>query len=197
MSIVINNFSIIENGSKLAIDIETTVGYNITSILLWDMNSFKDYSLATNLSYKIEAINNKEVFIVTATELGILKFEDIYFIEIESDAPSEECPECLIPALGITYNLNEYYNCLLDKIIKLQIKDCEKCNDIQSKNNVLMVGLLIDSIENSIKLGFYMEAIEHIKKLKQLCKANNCTTCKQVSCKSCGKFQQIEQVLIK
>ncbi len=58
MSIVINNFSIIENGSKLAIDIETTVGYNITSILLWDMNSFKDYSLATNLSYKIELSTN-------------------------------------------------------------------------------------------------------------------------------------------
>lgn len=194
--ITINNFTITNNATQIAVSLKTTLGYNITSILFWNSDNFKDYSLATDLSYKLEQINHEENFTITPQEVGLSSFKDIYFIEVKDNAPIEECPECLIPALGITYNLNEYYNCLLDKIIKLQIKDCEKCNDIQSKNNVLMVGLLIDSIENSIKLGFYMEAIEHIKKLKQLCKANNCTTCKQVSCKSCGKFQQIEQALI-
>jgi len=190
MSILINNFSIIENGSKLAIDIETTIGYNITSILLWDMNSFKDYSLATNLSYKIEAINNKEVFIVTATELGILKFEDIYFLEIESDAPSPTCSNCLLPALGITYNLLPYYACMLDYLLKSEITDCSTCNNLTTKNLIVTISLLIDSVKKSIELGFYLQAIANVNKLKRLCELSQCKSCNQVQCNSCGQFNQ-------
>jgi len=190
MSILINNFSIIENGSKLAIDIETTISYNITSILLWDMNSFKDYSLATNLSYKIEAINNKEVFIVTATELGILKFEDIYFLEIESDAPSPTCSNCLLPALGITYNLLPYYACMLDYLLKSEITDCSTCNNLTTKNLIVTISLLIDSVKKSIELGFYLQAIANVNKLKKLCELNQCKSCNQVQCNSCGQFNQ-------
>jgi len=190
MAITINNFSIIDNGSKLAIDVETDLGYNITSILLWDMNSFKDYSLSTNLHYKVENVNNKEVFIVSATELGILKFEDIYFIEVESDAPTEECPTCLLPALGITYNLLPYYACMLEYLLKSEITDCSTCNNLTNKNLVVTINLLIDSIEKSIELGFYLQAIASINKLKKLCELKQCKTCKQVECNSCGKFNQ-------
>ena len=190
MAIIINNFSIIDNGSKLAIDVETDLGYNITSILLWNMDSFKDYSLATNLGYKLENINNKEIFIVSATELGILKFEDIYFIEVESDAPTKECPTCLLPALGITYNLLPYYACMLDYLLKSEITDCSTCNNLTTKNSVVTINLLIDSVEKSIELGFYLQAISSINKLKKLCELKQCKTCKQVECNSCGKFNQ-------
>lgn len=190
MSIIINNFSIIENGSKLAINIETMVGYNITSILLWNMNSFKDYSLATNLGYKIENVNNKEVFILTATELGILKFEDIYFLEIESDAPTETCSNCLLPALGITYNLLPYYSCMLDYLLKSEITDCATCNNLTTKNLIVTISLLIDSIKKSIELGFYLQAIANINKLKKLCQLSQCKSCNQVQCNSCGQFNQ-------
>lgn len=188
--ITINNFSIIENGSKLAIDVETTVGYSITSILLWDMNSFKDYSLATNLGYKIENVNNKEVFIVTATELGILKFEDIYFLEIESNTPSPTCSNCLLPALGITYNLLPYYACMLDYLLKSEITDCSTCNNLTTKNLIVTISLLIDSVKKSIELGFYLQAIANVNKLKKLCELSQCKSCNQVQCNSCGQFNQ-------
>jgi hypothetical protein len=186
----INNFSIINNGDQLAIDVETALGYNITSILLWNMDTFKDYSLAISLNYKLEQVNNREVFIVTASELGILKFEDLYFIEIESDAPSEVCSTCLIPALGITYNLLPYYACMLEYLLKSEISDCSTCNNLTTKNLVVTISLLIDSVEKSIDLGFYLQAIANVNKLKKLCSLGQCTSCKQVTCSSCGQFNQ-------
>lgn len=188
--ITINNFSIIEDGTKLAISLETTTGYNITSIMLWDMNSFKDYTLAVNLNYKIEAINNQEIFIVTATELGILKFEDIYFIEVESNAPSEECSNCLLPALGITYNMLPYYACLLNNILNTEITDCSNCNNLTTKNLVITISLLIESVIKSIELGFYLQAIANVNKLKKLCELSQCTNCNNIQCNSCSNFNQ-------
>jgi len=187
MAITINNFEIINDGSQLAIDVETTTGYNITSILLWNMDSFKDYTLATNLGYKIEAINNKEVFIVSDNELGILKFEDIYFIEVESDAPEETCSTCLIPALGITYSLLPYYSCMLDYLSK---KDIISCKDLTNKNLLVTISLLIDSVKTSIELGFYLQAISNVHKLKKLCSLHQCTNCNTVTCNNCSQFIQ-------
>jgi len=189
--ITINNFEIINNGSQLAIDVETNVGYNITSILLWNMDTFKDYALATSLTYKLEQVNNKEVFIVTATELGIISFKDIYFIEIESDAPTEECSTCLLPALGITYSLLPYYKCMLDNLLKAEITDCVNCNDLSSKNLIVTINIIIDSIEKSIDLGYYLQAIDNINKLKKLCGLQNCINCKPINCNTCSEFKQI------
>lgn len=188
--ITINNFSIIEDGSKLAIDVETGVGFNITSVLLWDMNTFKDYSLSTNLSYKLEQVNNREVFIVTATELGLLKFEDIYFIEVETNQPSEQCSSCLIPALGITYSLLPYYQCMLETLLRTEVTDCDNCNDLTNKNLVVTVNLLIESVQKSIELGFYLQAIANVGKLKKLCALHQCTNCKTVTCTTCSNFNQ-------
>lgn len=189
--ITINNFEIINNGQQLAIDVETNIGYNITSILLWNIDTFKDYTLATNLNYKLEQINNKEVFIVNANELGLLQFTDIYFIEIESNAPSEECSTCLIPALGITYNILPYYQCMLNYLLKAEITDCITCNDLPSKNLLVTINLLIDSIEKSLDLGYYLQAIDNIKRLKKLCSLQNCTNCKPVTCNTCSQFRQV------
>ena len=185
--ITINNFEILNSGSQLAIDVETSVGYSITSILLWDMNSFKDYSLSVNLSDRLENINNKEVFIVNATDLGILKFEDIYFIEVESDAPTEECSTCLLPALGITYSLLPYYQCMLNYLLKTDIVSCK---DTSNKNLLVTINLLIDSIPISIDLGYYIQAIASVNKLKKLCSLNQCTNCNTVKCNSCSQFRQ-------
>lgn len=191
MAITINDFTIVNNGDELSIKLTTNVGHTFTSILLWDMYSFKDYSLAKDISYKIEASSEIEEFVVTAEELEIQKFEDLYFIEVKSTAPTEECPDCLIPALGITYNLSPYYQCLLDNFIDLEISNCNNCNNIDNKNLVLTISLLIESIEKSIQIGFYMNAISHIEKLKKLCLLKGCTNCNQSICNSCGNFNQI------
>jgi len=190
--IVINNFSIINNGEGLAIDVETNEGYEISHINLWKMDDFKDYSLKINLDYKLEQINNKEIFIVTNSELNISKFEDILFIEVESTYEDEEsdCSTCQDPALGITYNLGNYIQCLLSYFLESGIGNCTNCGNNSNNNIVITINLLIEMIENAIEIGYYTQAIQMIHKLKKLCSIKQCKNCETIECNSCNKFKQ-------
>lgn len=187
MAIKINDFSIIENGTKLSIKLETDLTYNITSILLWDINNY-----STSLNYKIIGDTNIEEFILLASELEIEKFEDIYFIKIESNAPVEECPTCINPAIGATYNLYSYYKCMLEYLYNISLDECVNCNNLQNKNITITISLLIESVIKCLEIGLFTQAVESINKLKKLCELKQCNSCKNIECKSCGKFNQIQ-----
>jgi hypothetical protein len=190
--IKINDFQIIENGDKLAINVETNIGSTITSILLWNNETFKDESQSISLNYKLEQINNKEIFIVNASEIQIDSFKDIYFIEVESDYENEEdeCNTCGTPALGITYSLLSYYNCLLNYVLENKNSNCNDCNNSYINKTAITINLLIDSIEKGIETGYYSEAIDMLEELKKLCNLKNCTNCEKVNCSKCSKFKQ-------
>lgn len=188
--ISIKNFEIIDEGQNLAISVETNLGYIITSIKLWKMNDFKNYSYAISLNYKLEQINNKEIFIVPSTELGTFKLEDIYFIEVESSFSGEEdCQNCSYPALGITYDLSKYYQCMLDNV--MQNIDSDDLNNYYNKNLAITINLLINNVENAIEIGLYTEAVLLINQLKKLCSINKCKNCKTIYCNSCNGFKQL------
>ena len=189
--IVINNLEIQDNGQTLAVDVQTETGSTITSAMLWSMTTFKDYSRAINLDYKLEQSTNQEVFEVTAEELQISSFDDIWFIEFQSDyIPEDNCGEFLDPALGITYNLSPYYKCLLNRFFEHQKNPCVNCNEPFIDELVLSIGLTLDIVERSIEEGYYLQAIELIKKLKKFCSITKCNNCKTVECSSCSKFKQ-------
>ncbi len=189
--IVINNLEIQDNGQTLAVDVQTETGSTITSALLWNITTFKDYSRAINLDYKLEQLTNQEVFEVTAEELQISSFDDIWFIEFQSDyIPEDNCGEFLDPALGITYNLSPYYKCLLNRFFEHQKNPCVNCNESFIDEFVLSIGLTLDIVEHSIEEGYYLQAIELIKKLKKFCSITKCNNCETVECSSCSKFKQ-------
>lgn len=182
--IKINNFQIIENGDKLAINVETNTGSIITSILLWNNDTFKDDSKSISLNYKLEKINNKEIFIVNASEIQVDNFKDIYFIEVISDYENDT------PALGITYNLLSYYNCLLNYVLENKDSNCSDCNNSYINKTAITINLLIDSIEKGIETGYYSEAIDMLQELKKLCNLKNCSNCEKINCSTCSKFKQ-------
>ena len=189
--IVINNLEIQDNGQTLAVDVQTEIGSTITSAMLWNMTTFKDYSRAINLDYKLEQLTNQEVFEVTAEELHISSFDDIWFIEFQSDyIPEDNCGQFLDPALGITYNLSPYYKCLLNRFFEHQKNPCVNCNEPFIDELVLSIGLTLDIVERSIEEGYYLQAIELIKKLKKFCSITKCNNCETVECSSCSKFKQ-------
>jgi len=191
MAIIINNFEIINNGSQLAIDVETDIGYTISSILLWTMVNFKDYSLAIDLNNYLLNVNNKEVLIINANEVGISKFEDVCFMEVESTfVDVEGCQDCQSPALGITYNLSTYYTCLLNYLTDLQITQCINCNKEESHQMVITINMLIDTVMKSLEVGYYSQAIDMINKLKKLCALKTCDNCPVIECASCNNFIQ-------
>lgn len=190
MATIVNNFSIIENGSQIALDVETLPGYNITSIRFWSMNTFKDYSLAIDGSYKISGVSNKEVLIYTAAELSAEILTDIWFVEVTDNVPESECSTCGEPVLAITYNLLEYYACSLNEFLK--VRTDSGCKSGLNTNLVTYINLLIDSVIKDIELGFYSDAIDNVGILKKMCNlGNGCTSCKNIKCSSCGGFKQV------
>lgn len=185
----INDFEIINNGQQLAIDVETQLGSIITSILLWDINTFKEDSLKINLSSKLEQISNREVIIVNATELGLKFFTDIYFIEIESNYVGPAgCTTCQDPALGITYDLQQYYKCMLNYLLNSEINKDPKSVNVFATNLPITVNLLIDAIEKSLDIGYYLQAIEMLNQLKKICSISKCKNCQTITCSSCSTF---------
>lgn len=189
--ITINKFQIQNNGSELSIDVNTETGSLITSILLWGFNDFKDYTKAHNLNYKLVQSSHQESFIVTATELGLSSFEDIWFIEIQSDyIPADNCGQFLDPALGITYNLQPYYKCLLNRFFEFNSNPCIDCEHSLIDTLILSIGLTIDILEKAIEEGYYLQAIDLLKKLKKFCNIKKCNNCNVVECSTCSKFKQ-------
>ena len=143
--ITINKLEILNNGTTLAVDVETTPGYIITSLLFWNMDDFKDYNLAIDLTGKLEQINNKEILLINVTDLEVGTISDMCFIEVESNAPST----CDISSnknfeLTVTVNLlidsvskavdAGFYYQAIDMIKDLQsicnLKDCKNCEKI-------------------------------------------------------------------
>lgn len=191
--IKINKLEILNNGTQLGIDVETTPGYIITSLLFWNMDDFKDYNLAIDLTGKLEQINNREVLLFNIMDLEVGVINNICFVEIESNAPStDECEDCSRPVLGIAYELSQYYRCLMNYLLEGQLSQCTSCNDVQNKDIQLAisVNLLIDTVSKAIDAGFYQQAIDMIKDLQSLCNLKNCKDCDQILCNTCNKFKQ-------
>jgi hypothetical protein len=189
--ITISNFSIINNGTELAVDVETGIGFEITSIRFWDMNSFKDYTLSIDGSFKLENTNNQEVLIYTAAELEVASFKDLWFMEVETNQPEDECSTCFEPALAITYNLYDYYKCSLNEFLKANTKDCTSCKPNINKGLITSINLGLEAIILNIELGFYSDAIDQVNMLKKLCSlTDSCVNCGTVECTTCGTFKQ-------
>lgn len=194
--IVINKLEILNNGTTLAIDVETTPGYNITSLLFWNMDHFKDYNLAIDLTSKLEQINNREVLLISVNDLEVGVISDMCFVEIESNAPPSEdcddCDDCSRPVLGIAYELSNYYRCLMHYLLEGQSAECSTCETMNNKNFNLAVAvnLLIDTTTKAIEAGFYQQAIDMISDLKSICKFKECKDCEPIECKTCNKFKQ-------
>lgn len=194
--ISINNINISNDGSSLNVNISTGVGYIITEARLWTENTYKDYTLVKDLGFKLEQINNKEIFTVTAEEVNLSNFNGIYFLEFETDEPlDEECNTCANPLLVVVTNLNQYYRCMSELVLQADICNTnlfsrEVCDD-NAVNKALTINLFMDTINQCLELGQFVEAIDLMKNLKKLC--DKCKSCKKItkhnnSCSSCNQY---------
>ncbi len=184
MSILINDFKIINNGSQLTINVETDLTYIISSISFWKMNDFKNPASMIDLTDYLSQTNNIENITINAVDIGLTKFEDICFIEITDNI------EDSIPVLGITYELSTYYRCLLDYLLEIPL-DCSTCNTTKINQMVITINMLIDSTIKALNVGYYTEAIGMINKMKTLCSLSKCENCEPLECTTCNNFIQI------
>lgn len=191
MAITLNNFRIINEGSQLEINVETNAGYLIDTLLFWKMNDFKNPLLSINLSSYLLKTSNIENLVISAESIGLQRFEDLSFIEITSTFPNvDDCGNLLSPAIGITYDLSQYYGCLLKYLLEIPL-DCETCDNAKTSQMIITINMLIDTTIKSVDIGYYTEAIDMVNILKKLCSLDTCTTCVPIECPTCNNFIQI------
>lgn len=178
--IYINNLSINNTLTQLSVDVETNTGANITSVLLWNENTFKDYSKAIDLSFKLEEVNNKEIFIVTSTEINLSDFSGIYFLEFTSNYDDgDDCTNCQNIVIGVVANLNNIKKYLLNSV--LELNDCEDCLKQKDFENIIAIDLTTNGLSTALSIGFYEEAIFLYKKLKRLIGPKlDCSSCRSL-----------------
>lgn len=173
--IYINNLSINNDKTQLSVDVQTNVGANITKVLLWNENTFKDYTQAIDISFKLEQVNNREVFILTNTDISIGEFSGIFFLEFTSDYEEEGCSTCSNPVIGVAANFNNIKAYLLHLILEMNV--CKTCPN--NYDDIINIHLASKGINTALSIGYYEEAIFLYKKLKRLIGSKlDCTDCK-------------------
>ena len=193
--ISVNTININTNADELNIDVSAATGFLVTGLRFWNEENFKDYTTLVNLDYKLENLSENESFTITPNEVGLSSFSGIYFLEFDTDeTPMDECQEESDPLLVVVTNLNKYYKCIAELILKSSVCasnlfDREVCDDNEI-NKAMSAELIMQAILKCLELGQFVEAIELLKKLKLLCK--KCSSCnkitKSTTCTTCNSY---------
>ena len=88
--IYIDNFTVNNDATKLLVSVSTDTGETITSALVWNDRTYKNYDLAIDVSSLLTGVTNKEVFEIPASTLGVSSLDGIYFIEFQGTSEATE-----------------------------------------------------------------------------------------------------------
>ena len=157
----ITAFSISTDRTKINISI--TDAASISSLKFWTDITYKDYSLAIDLTSKLTASATENI-IVTLSDLGLTYFDGVYFLE------AEDIDET---STAITKDLTRYKECILNKLMEYSV--CDDCLQKESPN-LMNANRLLRGLEDAIEEGFINEILVIISALKKYC-SNECTSC--------------------
>lgn len=189
--IYINIFNITPDNQSIQVSVETKEGFNITSAKLWSHKTYKNETEAIDLSFKLEQINHKEVFLISTDDASVNNFSGIFFLELESNHPNEDCSNCPNPMIAVTANFNSIKTCMLDKILELSV-----CGDVFSDSgcngnpgvSIVNINLLLEAMCTALGFGYYNEAIDIYNTLIKLCGVDDsCPDCPK--CNSCDNIE--------
>ena len=159
----ITSFTISSDKTSLLLYIEDAATVN--ELNLWTKETYKIDALKIDLSSKLTG-EFSQFITITPVDLGITKFDGVYFIEAISGSESSTL---------IAHELSTYKQCILDKI--LAIKDCQSCLDF-SNPSILNAQTLLYTLELAIEENMIQETLHIVFALDKLCGTN---------CKGCGK----------
>jgi len=157
----ITSFEISANRTQMNVII--TDAASITSLKFWTEVTYKDYSLAIDLTSKLTASATENITI-TLSDIGLSYFDGVYFLEAED---TDEISS------AITKDLTRYKECILNKLLEYSV-----CEDCLKKESVSLTNAnrLLRGLEDAIEQGFINEILIIISALKKYC-SNECTSC--------------------
>lgn len=169
-----------ENSDKIFVQIS---GNNMFKIIFWPEGGFPEESLGvdiTNLSPAVSDSNNIFSFEIDSQDFGLDKFCGIFYMQstvriIDEDSMFE------VTSTGLVANIIKYYDCLLDKTLKLKLEGCKQvkneCKDCDE--DVFYIGSLISSLRFSIVKMMKEESDFIVNSLEKYC--DSCGSCNESS----------------
>lgn len=179
--ITLNSLKIDTLYANINVDVATTVGNLITKMLLFTVDTYKDYSKAINLSHLLDGTDETEVLTIPASEIDadLEKIHGVFWLEFTSDEVivPEDCDNDSNKVIGIVSNFIKYHNCLLERVLKVEIKGCEEIKDEceDCNKNLPFISTLLTSLNLAMSFAHYEEVIKIIKMLDDMC--DICHTC--------------------
>ena len=171
--ILINKLKIDSNG-VIDVDIETVVGNSFTKILVWSAENFQNESKAVDLSYLLSKIGNRETFKIYPSDLQVDAITGLYLIRFYTTETGESGS-----TTGLVANLAQYNNCLLDKVLELDITGCNETRGSSSckecTEDLYYLQSLLQALDIAIREAYITESVKLVKKIKDFC--NICDTC--------------------
>lgn len=170
--ITVNLLQISNTGDSITLNVSTEIGETITGLRVWDSIGYNLSSQAIDLSNLLVQNSETETITLTPTDLEVSSISGLYLFEITSSEVEDNIYTAIVG------NFSGYYECLLDKTLKVEIKNCKEfnygnCPDCEE--NLFFVSTLLDSLNAALIMGYYKEACRVVEDLKEVC--DLCTEC--------------------
>mgnify|MGYP003668964871 CR=1 FL=1 len=169
MAISVTKFMVTNDLSIIDLDVEINAGQTVTELLLWDQDSYRDPSLAVDLTSLISGTGNTESIEITKDNAGESKFNGMYFLQITT---SDD--EAVVVA---TFNLTQYYTVQAKLIANIDLS-CLNCN--ANFQNALLFDLYLEATKQALLLGRYQDAIDNLANLIITVDTSSCDDCSDI-----------------
>jgi len=172
MAINVTKFMVTNDLQSMELDITAEPGHTITSIALWDENTYNnpDPEVLLDLTSLLEGTTNTESLVIGQVDLsGTIYMGDltgIYFMRI-----SASNGDAIIVA---TINLTQWYIVTARLIANVDLS-CLNCN--ANFQNALLLDLYLEAIKSALTIGRFKDAIQHLSKLKITAGTGDCSEC--------------------
>lgn len=169
MAITIKTFMVSNDLASIDLDLEVNAGQTATKLLVWNQDTYKDPSQQIDLTDKFAQSSNVETIEITAEDLSEGSLTGLYIIQVEtSDGEA---------AIVGTSSFTQYYKIQAKLVAQIDLS-CLSCNaDFQ---NALLFDLYLEATVNSLLIGRFQDAIEHLAKLKVLQSTSDCQDCNNI-----------------
>lgn len=155
MAITIQTYSISTDLSEITLEFELDSGDTTSSFLMWTEDTYKNSEKSIDLIGLLNGLGNTESVTISANDAGVSSFDGIYIIEIQSTNGDA--------VMAGASDFTQYYKVAAQMLSSLNLS-CLSCND--DFQNALLLDLYLQATINSLLLGRYQDAIEHLAKIK-------------------------------
>lgn len=171
MAITVNKFAVSNDRTTIELQITVGAGQTVTGLKLYTDRTYKNVSLAKDLSSKLSGASNVETLTLNPNDTGDSFQDGIYFVDITSSDSSDPI------GAAATVSLTRYYGVTAKLLANVSLS-CINCNE--NFQNAALLDLYVQGMSNALRLGRFRDAILFYNKINIFTEAA-CAECEDIA----------------